>query len=614
MTDDRSRAYRYLPWLGLIVLWAFIQGLIAVTVMDRVFDGELIGTDGYMRLVRVTELATGGGWYDSTIARMNAPFGDVLHWTRPFDVILLAIAAVARPFAGSFDQALLFAGIIVSPLFAGLACLLLVRAARPLLDTATSFLAGALMLLQPAILTYTMAGRTDHHALQLLLTILEIGLTLRLLLQPPDRRYAIAAGVVYASGVWISIELVLLAGLCIGALALRWIYAPASRLRNLVYATGAFAVASVVALLVERPPSDILAVEYDRISIVHVVMAAITFACWIAIDTGIAVNRIRPLLDGTRGRFAAAALSAGIGGAILIALFPDLIVGPFGTLDPRIVPIWHERVQELRPLAPTGKEELRDFLFFLGSTTPALLLLMHIALRERSIENRAGWLMLLLIVGIYYVLALKHLRFAPTAELAALPALAELVRRFLMLCREELSGIAEAAAKVLGTFLLLLGGLFVGAAIPANNSAASGADRVKECNITDIAPLLGDPVGLGHTPKIIATLMDYGPELLYRTPHAVIGAPYHRNGDGIWDGYWFLATTDPAESRAILTHRKVDLVLACFSQKEARFYTELSEPGNLYTRLERRDLPAWLEPMPYDPDTIGGFRIYRVLK
>ena len=108
--------------------------------------------------------------------------------------------------------------------------------------------------------------------------------------------------------------------------------------------------------------------------------------------------------------------------------------------------------------------------------------------------------------------------------------------------------------------------------------------------------------------------MDYGPELLYRTPHAVIGAPYHRNGDGIWDGYWFLATTDADESRAILTRRKADYVLACFSKKDARFYTELSEAENLFTRLERGDLPSWLELMPYDPDTIGGFRIYRVLK
>lgn len=615
MTGIGIRARAFLPWLGILVFWALLHVVIATSIVPRVFDGQLIGTDGYMRLVRVTELVSGDGWYDSKIDRMSAPFGAVLHWTRPFDVILVAISAVARPFVSSFDQALLFAGIVVSPLLAACASVLMLWAARPLVGKATAYLAGAILLLQPGFISYTMAGRADHHALQFVILTLAIGLTLRLLIRPPDKRLAVAAGIAYAVGAWVSIELMLLAGLCIAALALHWIRSAASRPQSLLLATGAFALSTGAALLIERAPADLLAVEYDRISIVHVAMAAVTFACWIAIHSAVAAKRMGPLLESVRGRFLACIAAGGLGGLLLILAFPDLIVGPFGQLDPRIVPIWHERVLELRPLVPTSKEALQDFLVFLGGTTPALFLLVHIAVREPAREGRAGWLMLLLIVAVYYALSLGHLRFAPTAELAAAPALAEIARRLIRLCGEKLSGFAEASGKIFGLFALLLGGMFAGAAIPSNaNTGTDGVARPKDCSIAAVAPLLSEPVGLGRSPKVIAGLMDYGPELLYRTPHAVIGAPYHRNGDAIWDGYRFLATTDADESRAILARRKADYVLACFSQKEATFYTEFSEPGSLFTRLERGDLPPWLEQMPYDPDTIGGFHIYRIVK
>lgn len=58
------------------IIWA-IHG----SVIDA---GRLVGPDSYMRLVRVEELLNGTGWFNDVIARANAPYGDQLHWTRPF--------------------------------------------------------------------------------------------------------------------------------------------------------------------------------------------------------------------------------------------------------------------------------------------------------------------------------------------------------------------------------------------------------------------------------------------------------------------------------------------------------------------------------------------------
>lgn len=53
-----------------------------------------------MRLLRVERLIETGAWFDHTIPRSNAPYGETLHWTRPLDVLLVAGAAPLAPVLG----------------------------------------------------------------------------------------------------------------------------------------------------------------------------------------------------------------------------------------------------------------------------------------------------------------------------------------------------------------------------------------------------------------------------------------------------------------------------------------------------------------------------------
>ncbi len=87
-------------------LWFPVALLIAVQIMLTVRGdsplsrGALWTADGYMRLVRVEALYETGDWYDGVVHRSNAPYGESLHWTRPFDVVLLAGAAPLAPVVG----------------------------------------------------------------------------------------------------------------------------------------------------------------------------------------------------------------------------------------------------------------------------------------------------------------------------------------------------------------------------------------------------------------------------------------------------------------------------------------------------------------------------------
>ena len=97
-----------------------------------VLTGELLGPDSYMRVVRVQEFLAHGQWHNSDIARANAPYGDALHWTRPFDLLLLAIAAPVALFTG-WGSALFWASAIVSPLLLLASGLALIWAMTPVI-------------------------------------------------------------------------------------------------------------------------------------------------------------------------------------------------------------------------------------------------------------------------------------------------------------------------------------------------------------------------------------------------------------------------------------------------------------------------------------------------
>ncbi len=91
---------------GPIVASGYLKGGDSIDGATGVSDGWLhtgdvaaLYPDGYMRLNRVTQLYLTGDWYDSGIRRSNAPYGEVLHWTRPLDLLLLAGAFVSAPFS-----------------------------------------------------------------------------------------------------------------------------------------------------------------------------------------------------------------------------------------------------------------------------------------------------------------------------------------------------------------------------------------------------------------------------------------------------------------------------------------------------------------------------------
>jgi hypothetical protein len=130
------------------------------------------------------------------------------------------------------------------------------------------------------------------------------------------------------------------------------------------------------------------------------------------------------------------------------------------------------------------------------------------------------------------------------------------------------------------------------------------------CPIRELAPLLVDPAGLGSAPKTILALIDFGPELLYRTPHSVLAIPNHRRQPGFTAGYRIMTASDFATAERGLRAAGVDLVLVCPNSAESWFYNTDSSAETLSQALQAGNPPGYLSRVALPEPLNGQFKLY----
>jgi len=580
--------------------WLGLHGLLLFTLDPSPIDGELADTDSYMRLVRIEELAGGDGWYDSTIERGNAPYGDELHWTRPFDVMVLAMALPLRA-ALPLHDALFWAGAIICPLLHLALIWAAAWAARPLVPRHTS-LVGAMVFVHPAILGQVMPGRLDHHALQLVLFALLVGCLVRLL-RGEARLLAVVAGVTAALGVWVSIEMLIPAAALLGALAAAWVAGGRRAvLDNALIASTTAAAGLALALPIERAPADLFAAEPDRLSFMHVfALAAAAVGLWLVRAVGARYQR-------ATSRLALATVVGAVAAVSVAAPFPDLLLGPEGAVDPALRPIWLDKVAEMRPLWP-ATSGWSPFLLLAGQALILLPASVWLTVTRARRDASGAWAVVIAVAAGELALAMLHARFA--AFLAVVSAivlaawLAEL-RAALAALKFPLVARTAWAGAVSGC----VAGALVAGAVASSASASTGAELPETCRPKALAEFLEADSRFAGRPLVIAAGIDSGPELLYRTPFGVLAGPYHRNADGILDLH-NLYTGSLAGARAIVEERGVDLILVCPSEGENAFLAD-PQAGSLLHSVRADAVPSWLDPVVLPADLAGRYSLFEV--
>ena len=620
-----------LGWLIAIPLGclALIQVLLALTGIVPVLDGSLADSDAYMRLLHLHDA---GAWFDPREPRVNPPVGHIQHWTRPLDALLFAGAWLYEPLLG-FARALHLWGVLISPVLLGLAVAAIAWAAAAALDRDTRLLACLVLLTQPTVLAYTSVGRPDHHRLLLLLAVVLIGLTVRLAATPGDRRAALLAGAIAGVGIWISPEAMTFIGVSLAMLGLFWLAGtPGLARANRDYLLAAAATLGG-GLLLERAPAELLALESDRLSIVHVLLFALIAAFWVIIDraeragsgsllgrASAAVARYaesiapaaRPCTPSVIVRMLAALFGVLAIAALMLLCFPELLQGPLGRVDPLYARIRLHNIVEIQPLVSlewlsSGHvgEAFQRLIKVIGIALFALPCLAALLARTTGAAWRF-WATVALALLVFLPLTFYQVRWATYAEAFLVwPYAAGIAWLLARLTR------AEQSAGVVLRPLLILAALFwplaLGMALPEQKIESAG----RACPLDRLAAVLNR----APAPQTLLAYADYGSELLYRTPHSVLSIPNHRPQPGFGATWRILTATDEGAAQAELTRFGVDRILLCPSATERALFAVPEAGGpTLYQRLADGQAPSWLRPLPLEGDLAAEARLFEVIR
>ncbi len=588
--------------------WAFAFSVLALQAVviwfaaPEVLQGRLIDTDSYMRLLRVRELLESGAWFDAFTHRSNWPFGEASHWTRPVDV-LLALPAWLLSLLVDAERALFLSAAAFGPLVLVATGLGVVWAVAPI--TSAGHLAALALLAQPVVFSYSLAGRADHHGVILLVFVLTVGCALRVLERPERARLSVWAGALCGLGIWVSTEFLLPLALLLGGGALEWVLRGRRLTRANLNLSLGYAGSVVAALLVERPYGELFAVEYDRISAVHVAVGIVAVAFWSLVTRfGRAASRD----DGPaalRARVAIALIGA-LAAALAVRLFfPGFFLGPWVDVDPDVTRTWLRHVAELDRVWPSNRYELGRYVQFLGLPLLALPYAAYRAFRGER-EGRPPWRFLLTGLAVFLVLGSARLRFCSFAEVVGAMAVGALLQGLWENAGRARHPLAVVGSRVGSVAGVLLGPLLVGFVLMAGTSRAPAMTAVSRCDF----PVARQYLERQAEPRTILAHMDRGPEILYETAHRVLATPYHRNRAGILGARAILVESDPDRARELATEREVDWILICPAYDRGFFGAPADGEGpSLFDRLVESAPPEWLR-LRADPEALGGLLLY----
>ncbi len=582
---------------------------------------ELTDPDCYLRLNRVLNLYEGGGWYQTIFFRSNAPYGESLHWTRPFDILLLAGALPATVFV-DFRTALFWWGVIISPVLLVTTLRVMLWAARPLLSKQGPFLVGILLLFQTGLITYCQPGRCDQHSFLILLFVVMFGFGLRLVSGSANRWLCCAAGAVGGLSMWAGLELILVVFVIAAILCLLWIWENGDFARKSAgYGIGLF-VAVGISLLIERPWNNLDAGEFDRLSIVHWSACGFLAGFWIIVSL---INSFSKVFGRRSIRLIFTAAGAGLTAICLLLLFPNinqsislsfmfpkLFGGQVADVDPRIIKIWYERISELQHMFSKRAPTMMS-VQFAGTALVSVGFLAYL-LRSSGCRNKRGWGYVSVLSLVYVLLTLYRKRWTPYSQILLMLPMAEMMDRALKIIEKQKRGAMRVIKNVSvitafsATFLIL--GLAVALVTADNQTKKQG----KKVSLVKICRYLNeDQKWRGRSMRIL-TNTDFGPEILYRTRHETIGSPYHRNWKGILDTYDIMTAGDDDAAHKLIEQRRIDLILLCISSPEFGGYSKPEEETAFYHRLLRHECPNWLKAVELPMELSASFKLFEVTR
>jgi hypothetical protein len=555
----------------LILVAAILVAVVQVMgpYWKRVMTWGLEDNDDAMRILEVRDWLHGQAWFDLTQHRLSPPEGGDMHWSRIADLPLAAMMAPLMALFGPEWGAKYAA--FWTPLVLAVGYVVLGARTAVGLGGKGAYIPGIVLLAcAPAALSYFLPGRVDHHGIQMMLIAGALwGLFIG------GARPAALAGLSIATGICVGLEALPLQIVIIGWVAGRWgLRGYVVKDETIGFGLGfAFGLTILFALTV--PAGKWALPVNDAVGRGYVVLG---FLGGTLLAGGVAIS----------GKFN---LAGRLGGLVAIAVivlsgikfFPEIIVPPYGKVDPLLLRLWLNNVNETEPLMTTKLSRLVAFALF-----PIMAALGAIAaIVMTKDKERDAWCLAALAIIVAAALAI----FWQTRVAGLATTVSSIVA-------------AAIAAKAFDRFnwrVALIIVLLVNPLVPG--VVGAGIARFIEKKPTDVvtgggqncytdasfATLHKSPTGLVIAP------IDMGARVLLATSHSVLAAPYHRNNKGNLAAYQlFMMPQALGKSRA--AQMGADYVAICKKSAEVIILSR-EAPKGLMADLQAGRIPNWLEPL-----------------
>jgi hypothetical protein len=365
---------------------------------------------------------------------------------------------------------------------------------------------------------------------------------------------------------------------------------------------------SAVFLMLDKPPAEIFQPDLLSYSIAYVVLMG---GIALALLTAAGVSRF----SNSRLRLVLAGSVAVALGMLYLWRFPDLLSGPYGAMDKKLASLFFSNLEEAQPVTA----HYGAYKSLLVLAPPLLGLFVSLSfLRRAEGDKKWGWLLIASLLGAAIALAAFYqIRVIIYASLfAAIPLVA-----FIQCGWGWVAAHCEGRKRFWAEIgLVLLVGPLTAIFLPALQDGRSFNTGMllfpaqtfdDSCEMREVARALSAPSYAERAPLRIINMIDQGPELMFRTPHAVLSAPYHTNVRGNLDALDFFATTDAARAEQIARRDGIKLVVMCrnvpdmYLQGPAPHYVALPDgevkmrpDASLAGQLAFHQIPDWLIEIP----------------
>lgn len=613
-----------------------ILGIMYIAMMSYcyiILFGEginFIDTDDFMRVVRIREFFEHYDLGDYLIARSNYPYGCELHWTRLYDFFIIGLTWVIDLFADSFDQSITYACFCISPLLGLVSMVFVFKTFSMFMEKSNIFLGTALFCASPFLMSFFSFGRPDHHSFLTLCMLVYVYYTAKMILDDTeDKRVYIKTALAASACVWASPETLIVLLLTDAVLFFSYMndFEKTANFyfKNLLTAcfVGTIALAPeasshsyhslsmcILLLLIpyttltkdalQRDPffrcwhyvclmfmmiflTEIQPVEYDKISIVHTTL----FLC---LSTFFAVNL---QLINKKNHLYDAILWVLVIGCIFLSMFPRFLMGMSADIPQFVKDIWLNKVSELR--SPLSGNMLCTFLVYTVITATAVVVKVQELIKQSISGKNIIWALFIVLASCYWLLACFAYRMIPYSVMFGLPIIVNLGMSSKYV-KKYSKPLRMIITMTIACFFMFLTSLFCESDLDEEQNANRKYSDAELYEYVD---------NLSVDPVVIMAHSNHGPKLLYYTKHYVLGAPYHRQIEGIIASYSVMdMDKDLSVVRKVLQQTKSQYIFVGHKQ-------EHNFPNSFASAVLAGEMPQWLSVVKI-PEKFSDYSIFKI--